>query len=100
MGAVAGGVTQTVRALIKPTDQGYCVHHRPAPRLCRLEEATAWAEQEASVQAEAQARRAGAVAVRLQVRHQEHIAHTKDGEVYVDAEVVATAAGRPRRAHG
>ncbi len=101
VGAGAGGVTPTVRALIKPTDQGYRVHLPTGIRdFADREEATAWAEQEASVQAEAQARRAGAVAVRLQVRHQEHIAHTKDGEVYVDAEVVATAAGRPRRAHG
>ena len=51
---------------------------------------------EAGSLAEARARRAGAVDVQLHVQRKDHIGHGKEGDVYLDTEVIATAVGRPR----
>lgn len=100
VGAVAGGVVQSVRALVKsrePEGPGFRVHLpsgiKDAPDL---EEAVAYAEVQAGRLAEAQAARAGAADVQVQVRRKDHVGHGRDGEIYLDTEIVAVAVGRPR----
>lgn len=102
IGAVAGGVMQTVRALIKPLDEGGFRVHLPIGihDLADLEEAAAYAMEQVSMLAEAQARRAGAVDVRVQARREDHIVHLQGEDVFFDSDIVATAVGRPRLADG
>jgi len=105
VGAVAGGVMQTVRALIKPLGGAGLRVHLPIGihDFADLEEAAAYAMEEASLLAEGQARRAGAANVQVQTRRVDHIvrAETEQGEdVYFETEVTATAVGRPRLADG
>jgi N-methylhydantoinase A/oxoprolinase/acetone carboxylase beta subunit len=100
VGAVAGGVMQTVHVLIKPLEEGGFRIHLPTGvhDLADLEEAAAYAMEEASLLAEAQARRAGAVEVRVQTRREDHIVRLQGEDVYFDSQVTATAVGRPRLA--
>jgi N-methylhydantoinase A/oxoprolinase/acetone carboxylase beta subunit len=102
VGAVAGGVMQTVHVLIKPLEEGSFRVHLPTGihDLPELEEAAAYAMEEASLLAEAQARRAGAAEVRVQTRREDHIVSLQGEDVYFDSEVTATAVGRPRLANG
>ena len=96
---------QTVRALIKPLGGAGLRVHLPIGihDFADLEEAAAYAMEEASLLAEGQARRAGAANVQVQTRRVDHIvrAETEQGEdVYFETEVTATAVGRPRLADG
>ena len=103
VGAVAGGVMQTVRALVKPLplEQGYRVHLPTGMRdFTDLEEAAGCALAEVSRLAEAQARRAGAVDVHVEARRGDHIVRDAGKEVFFETEVTATAVGRPRLAEG
>ena len=105
VGAVAGGVIQTVRALIKPLGgEGFRVHLPIGIHdFANLEEAAAYALEEASLLAEAHARRAGAVNVQVQAQRKDHIVRAdgeRSEEVYFETEVTATAVGRPRLADG
>jgi N-methylhydantoinase A/oxoprolinase/acetone carboxylase beta subunit len=102
LGAVVGGVMQTVHVLIKPLEEGGFRVHLPTGvhDLADLEEAAAYAMEEASLLAEAQARRAGAVEVRVQTRREDHIVRLQGEDVYFDSQVTATAVGRPRLANG
>jgi N-methylhydantoinase A/oxoprolinase/acetone carboxylase beta subunit len=103
VGAVAGGVMQTVNALIKPLDDdsGFRVHLPIGIRdFHDLEEAAAYAMEEASLLAQAQAQRAGAVNVQVQTRRDDHIIRLQSEDVYFGSEVTATAVGRPRLADG
>jgi N-methylhydantoinase A/oxoprolinase/acetone carboxylase beta subunit len=102
LGAVAGGVMQTVRALIKPLeDESFRVHLPIGIHdFADLEEAAAYALEEASLLAKAQARRAGAVDVQIQTQREDHIVHLQNEDVYFDTEITATAIGRPRLANG
>ncbi|UCC86393.1 MAG: hydantoinase/oxoprolinase family protein [Anaerolineales bacterium] len=98
LGAVAGGVMQTVRALIKPLEDERFRVHLPIGihDFADLEEAAAYALEEASMLAGAQARRAGAVGVQVQTRREDHIVRLQNEDVYFDTEITATAVGRPR----
>jgi N-methylhydantoinase A/oxoprolinase/acetone carboxylase beta subunit len=105
VGAVAGGVMQTVRAQIKLLDgeQGFRVHLSSGNRdFLSLEEAAEYAVQEAGRLVEALAHEAGAADVQVQCNRQDHIARIRKEEVYedmyIDTEVTAIAFGRPRLA--
>jgi N-methylhydantoinase A/oxoprolinase/acetone carboxylase beta subunit len=102
VGAVAGGVMQTVRALIKPLGDGGFRVHLPIGihDFADLEEAAAYAVEEASSLAEAQTRRAGAVDVQVQTQRKDHVFCPGGDKVYLGTEVTATAVGRPRLADG
>ncbi len=102
VGAVAGSVMQTARALIKPLpgDAGFRVHLTIGIHdFADLEEAAAYAMEEVSLLAEAQARRAGAANVQVQAQRKDHVVRAGDErgeEVYFETEVTANAVGRPR----
>jgi N-methylhydantoinase A/oxoprolinase/acetone carboxylase beta subunit len=103
VGAVAGGVMQTVNALIKPLDDdsGFRVHLPIGIHdFHDLEAAAAYAMEEASLLAQAQAQRAGAVNVQVQTRREDHVIRIQGDDVYFGSEVTATAVGRPRLADG
>ncbi|MFP6740687.1 MAG: hydantoinase/oxoprolinase family protein [Alphaproteobacteria bacterium] len=99
VGAVAGGVTQTVKTLITTPDEMRYRMHAPSgvQEFANLEQAAEAAEQEARTLAEAHARDAGAVEVRVEVERNDTIAKGKDGsQVFIESEIIATALGRPR----
>ena len=103
VGAVAGGVIQTVRVLIRllPASDAYRVY-LPSERahdFGRLEEAAAYAQEEARRLAEGQALRAGASQPQVRVERRDRIARGGSGgmeDIYIETEVIATAVGRPR----
>ena len=99
MGAVAGGVAQTVKALITSPKEGrFRVHVTSGVKeFGDLEQAAEWAGHEARALAEARAREAGAREVRVEVERNDSIAQGKDGSrVFIESEITATALGRPR----
>lgn len=102
LGAVVGGVVQTVRVLIQPLAAGsaYRVHLPSEARLFPgLEEAVECAEDVAREKAAELARRAGAGETKVQVKREDQILRDKRGvadEIYLGTEVIATAVGRPR----
>ncbi len=105
VGAVAGGVMQTVRAQIKVLDgeQGYRVHLPSGIQdFANLPEAAEYAVHESQRLAESKAREAGAVNIQSQTHRQDHIARVHREEfyedMYIDTEVTAIAFGRPRLA--
>jgi N-methylhydantoinase A/oxoprolinase/acetone carboxylase beta subunit len=105
IGAVAGGVMQTVRAQIKLLDneKGFRVHLPSGIHdFANLEEAAAFATSQTERLVEELAREAGAAEVQVQCNRQDHIARIRKEEVYedmyIDSEVVAVAFGRPRLA--
>jgi len=102
LGAVAGGVMQTVHVLIKPLeDEAFRVHLPTGIQdFTDLEEAAAYAMEQASLLAETQARRAGAVDVQVRTQREDHVIHLQSEDVYFDTEVTATAVGRPKLAAG
>lgn len=101
IGAVAGGVMQTVRIEIKPLAEGELlrVHLSTGNRdFTSLDEAAACAVREAGTLAESRARAAGADDVQVQVHRNDNRVILKTQEVYLGSEVRATAVGRPRLA--
>jgi N-methylhydantoinase A/oxoprolinase/acetone carboxylase beta subunit len=102
LGAVVGGVMQTVHALIKPLEEEAFRVHLPTgiQDFGDLEEAAAYAMEQTSLLAEAQAQRAGATDVQIQAQREDHVIHLQNEDVYFDSEVTATAVGRPRLADG
>ncbi len=102
IGTVAGGVTQTVRFLIRPVgiDQAFRVHLPSGTRTFDdLEEAVACAQQEAEARARDLALRAGADRPRVKIERIDRIARGGAGrteEIYMETEVIARAVGRPR----
>jgi hypothetical protein len=102
LGAVVGGVVQTVRVLIQPLVAGgaYRAHLPSEARLFReLEDAVECAQDVARERAEELARRAGAGETKVQVKREDQILRDKRGEadeIYLGTEVIATAVGRPR----
>ncbi len=101
VGAVAGGVMQSVRLLITAPEEGcYRVHSPEGPEdFTSLEAADRHAEAAARRLAEAQARAAGAATVELELRRAERAAAVAGGkDIFVDREITATAVGRPRLA--
>ena len=102
VGAVAGGVMQTVRALVRPLglDDDMFRAHLPAGirDFSDLEEAVAFATTEVTRLAESRARQAGAAEVQVQTERRDDVVCVRNLDVYLGTEVVATAAGRPRLA--
>jgi N-methylhydantoinase A/oxoprolinase/acetone carboxylase beta subunit len=99
IGAVVGGVRQSVHVLIKPLEEeeGFRVHLPTGIQdFADLEEAAAYATEQASLWAETHARRAGAVDVQLHTRREDRVVRLQNDDVYFDTQVVATALGRPR----
>lgn len=103
VGAVAGGVLQRVRILIKPISGGlfYRVHMSEEVRdFNRYDKALDYARSRAHRIAGEHARRAGACEVEIHIATHEHkIAGNTEGavsDVLIETEVVATAMGRPQ----
>ncbi|MCH7943445.1 MAG: hydantoinase/oxoprolinase family protein [Proteobacteria bacterium] len=99
VGAVAGGVAQTATALITaPEESRYRVHiTNGVQEFANLDVAAETAEREVRALAEAMAREAGAVEVRVEAVRKDVIAKGKDGlKVFIESQIVATALGRPR----
>lgn len=106
VGAVAGGVTQTMTILISQPAEGLFRVHLPGgpADYAEIERAIARAEEAARREAGAMATRAGADDVKVQARRDERVVRQPDGtSVFIEAIVTATATGRPRlgcvRAH-
>jgi N-methylhydantoinase A/oxoprolinase/acetone carboxylase beta subunit len=102
LGAVVGGVMQTVHVLIKPLEDETFRVHLPTgiEDFDDLEEAAAYAMEQASLLAEAEARRAGAMDVQVRTQREDHVIRLQSEDVYFDTEVTALAVGRPRLADG
>jgi N-methylhydantoinase A/oxoprolinase/acetone carboxylase beta subunit len=102
LGAVVGGVVQSVRVLIQPLLAGsvYRVHLPSEVRVFRqLEDAVECAQEVAAEKVEELARRAGASEAKVQVKRKDQILRDRRGladEIYLGTEVIATAVGRPR----
>jgi transcriptional antiterminator Rof (Rho-off) len=102
LGAVVGGVMQTVHVLIKPLEDETFRVHLPTgiEDFDDLEVAAAYAMEQASLLAEAEARRAGAMDVQVRTQREDHVIRLQSEDVYFDTEVTALAVGRPRLADG
>ena len=102
LGAVVGGVVQSVRILIQPLLAGsvYRAHLPSEVRVFRqLEDAVACAQEVAAEKVEELARRAGASEAKVQVKREDQVLRDRRGladEIYLGTEVIATAVGRPR----
>lgn len=102
VGAVVGSVMQTVRALIEPLEEamGYRVHLPEEVRdFTDLEQAAESARSLTAVAAEEAALRAGAAAVEVTVQRRDRTVEVMGDTVFLESEITATAAGRPRLAH-
>lgn len=100
VGAATGKIMETVKVLIKPGEggTGYLMHapwERKSFEL--LEEATAYALDEAKRRATWAAKKAGAKNFDLVVNHDEVYANASmiDNDIYVESRIEVTAAGRP-----
>jgi N-methylhydantoinase A/oxoprolinase/acetone carboxylase beta subunit len=101
VGAVAGGVSQRVKILVTaPGENCYRVHLPEGLRdFTNREEALALARETARNMARDQAITAGARAPETELEVVERAAEVFGGDpIFVEAEVIATAAGRPRLA--
>ena len=101
VGAVASGVLQHVRVLITSPQEGvFRVHAATGMRdFNGLEPAVEHAQSEAVREARSHALEAGAAEVHVRVSRRDRIAAGVEGrDLFVESEVVATAAGRPRHA--
>jgi N-methylhydantoinase A/oxoprolinase/acetone carboxylase beta subunit len=102
LGAVVGGVVQSVRVLIQPLLAGsvYRAHLPGEVRVFgHLEEAVECAREEAARKVEELARRAGAGEAKVEVKREDQILRdrrSQSDEIYLGTEVTATAVGRPR----
>ncbi|MDJ0684960.1 MAG: hydantoinase/oxoprolinase family protein [Alphaproteobacteria bacterium] len=98
IGAVVGGVAQTVRvAITAPNDQTYRVHGPGATAdFQSLEQAAAHAAELADDAARDRAHEAGAVSVEVSVERRDRVAAQAGGpDIFVESEIAATAIGRP-----
>jgi len=101
VGAVAGGVMQRLRVLISPLDGGERFRlHLPdgVHDFVYLEQAVHYAQQVMSARAEALARQAGAGQVEVQMARADRRARVGAGwgqEIFLGAELIFTAVGRP-----
>jgi len=101
VGAVAGGVIQRLRVLISPLDGGERFRlHLPdgVHDFADLEQAVHYAQQVMSARAEALARQAGAGQVEVQMARADRQVKVAAGwgqEIFLGAELIFTAVGRP-----
>ncbi len=101
VGAVAGGVVQQLRVIIRPLSAGqhFRLHLPDGVRdFSTTEEAVAYARQVVPVQLKALARQAGAEQVEVQMIRVDRVAPVAGGwgqEIYLSTELTFTAVGRP-----
>lgn len=101
VGAVAGGVMQTVAALITSPADGRFRVHLPSgvADFIELEAAASHAEIHTTLLALDQARRAGADDPQIQVTRDDTIVTDRaGGSVFIESKITAVAVGRPRLA--
>lgn len=101
VGAVAGGIMQTVKVVITSPAEGRFRTHLPdgVADFAELEAAARHAEKMAAALALDQARRAGADDPQVQVtREDDIVTDNVGGSIFVESRVTATAVGRPRLA--
>ena len=98
IGAVVGRVTVRRSASItKPSDGLYRAHVNAEPKdFTRSEDALKWVETHLDAVARKDAKDAGAEDAELTLRRDIRTAVVEGSEVFVEAEVVAEASGRPR----
>lgn len=101
IGAVAGSIMQTVRALIKPLPSEEFRVHLPTGiyDFNNFERAIAYATEAATDLADKYARQAGASTVQVQVDRKDQTVTSGDvakGSFFLGAEIKATAIGRPK----
>jgi N-methylhydantoinase A/oxoprolinase/acetone carboxylase beta subunit len=101
IGAVAGGVVQRIRGLIRPIDaeRSFRLHLLDGVHdYATLEEAVAYARQVVPDQLRTLARQAGADHVEVQMVRQDHVSPVAvdwGREIYLETELTFTAVGRP-----
>ncbi len=99
VGAVAGGVVQSQRVLVRPGGAAYQVLSPDGVRpATSVEEGVNWAEAEMPERLRALCLQAGAEQVEVRVARQDHNVPVESGgdeEVFVETELVFTALGRP-----
>ncbi len=101
LGAVAGGVVQRVRALVRPLegDLAFRLHLPDGVRdFASVDEAVAYAQQVLPARAEELARQAGAAQAEVQFTREDRLVPVALGwgqEVYLGTELTFTAVGRP-----
>lgn len=103
VGAVAGGIMQTVNVVITSPSDGRFRAHLPdgVADFFDLEAAAAHAAKVAGALAVDQARRAGADDPQVQVTRADNVVtDSNGGSVFIESRVAATAVGRPRLAVG
>jgi len=102
LGAVIGVFSKTIEIWIKPTGEfreGYSVHLPTEKALFeRLEEAKAYAIKKGKTLAEAEARKAGAEKIQMEVKERDNFGTVAEeiGEgIYLDSVITISAFGRP-----
>jgi N-methylhydantoinase A/oxoprolinase/acetone carboxylase beta subunit len=101
VGAVAGGIMQTVNVVITSPSEGRFRAHLPdgVVDFFELESAAAHAEKVAGRLALEQARRAGADDPQVDVTRADNVVTDRGGgRVFIESKIAATAVGRPRLA--
>ena len=101
IGAVVGGVSRTVRAVITAPEEGRFRAHLPSDvrDFSGLEEAAAFALAVLRETAALQARQSGAADVQIQVERRDKIIREINGlQLFIESQLEATAFGRPRLA--
>jgi len=99
VGAVASGVVQTIRILIRPLDGSnvFRVHLPFGVRdFTELTPAVSYARDTARRLARHRAHRAGANSVKVHIEQHDRTARVYNDKIYIETEVIATAVGRPR----
>jgi N-methylhydantoinase A/oxoprolinase/acetone carboxylase beta subunit len=99
VGAVAGGIVQTVAALITAPSEGLFRVHLPNGNadFSDIEGAAAHATAEASVLATSRAQAAGADEIELRERRSDKVHRDPTGlQVFIESRIEVTALGRPR----
>jgi N-methylhydantoinase A/oxoprolinase/acetone carboxylase beta subunit len=99
VGAVAGGIVQSVSALITAPNEGLFRVHLPVGNadFADLERAAAHALAEASALATSNARTAGAADIELRQRRADKVHRDPSGlQIFIESRIDVTAFGRPR----
>jgi N-methylhydantoinase A/oxoprolinase/acetone carboxylase beta subunit len=99
VGAVASGVVQAIRVLIRPLDGSntFRVHLPFGVRdFTELTSAVSYARYSARRLARHRAHQAGATSVKVHVEQYDRAARVYNDRIYIGTEVIATATGRPR----
>ncbi len=99
VGAVAGGIVQSVSALITAPNEGLFRVHLPVGNadFTDLERAAEYALAEASALAASKARTAGAADIELRQRRADNMHRDPSGlRIFIESRIDVTASGRPR----